>query len=104
MSESIGDRAARRLEDHLVHISAQLVELQVRLRRLEKNSGIEEARGVATSAELAVAVMDAIRETRATLEHAHSVERAAQASLEGKAYDADALRGLIRTELEGKKR
>ncbi len=88
-------------KDHLVQISAQLVELQASLRRMEKHSGVEEARGVATTEELKSVVQRAIEETRATqFRHAKTVGRAARALLEGKAYDQDTLRNIIDEELE----
>jgi hypothetical protein len=89
------------IKNHLVHVSAQLVELRASLSRLETHSGIKEAAGIATPLEMSCAVTGAIRGIRATsLEHLDAVERAARVSLEAKAFDGNALRGLIRGELE----
>lgn len=94
------DIEMREIKDHLVHISAQLLELQVGLRRLEEHSKLEAAFGVATALEMDCAVAEAIRQTRAnSRRQLDIVLRAACAPLESKAFDRTVLLDLIRQKL-----
>ena len=92
------------IKDHLVQISAQLVELYASVSRLENHAEIKERTGVASLHDLEFATRHAIDECRAnSSRHSNAVIRAVRVELEAKAYDVGALGDLVKRSLEMKR-